>query len=53
VVVVTSWSTGDMVDTAVDRKPKSGRPLRRLGNVGENPVVTMLADHYSEDWETL
>jgi PPOX class probable F420-dependent enzyme len=42
-----------MVDTAMDRKPKSGRPLRRLRNVGENPVVTMLADHYSEDWETL
>jgi PPOX class probable F420-dependent enzyme len=24
-----------------------------LRNVGENPVVTMLADHYSDDWETL
>jgi len=24
-----------------------------LRNVGENPVVTMLAGHYSEDWETL
>ena len=44
---------GDMVYTAVDQKPKSGRPLKRLRNVGENPVVTMLADHYSEDWETL
>ena len=44
---------GDVVYTAVDQKPKSGRPLRRLRNVGENPLVTMLADHYSEDWETL
>ena len=26
---------------------------RRPRYVGENPVVTMLADHYSEDWETL
>jgi hypothetical protein len=30
-----------------------GRTLKRLRNVGENPKVTMLADHYSEDWETL
>jgi len=53
VVVVTFVVDGDMVYTAVDQKPKSGRPLKRLRNVGENPVVTMLADHYSEDWETL
>ena len=44
---------GDVGDTAVDQKPKSGRPLRRLRNVGENSVVTTLAGHYSEDWETL
>ena len=31
-------------------RPRSGRRLR---NVGEDPVVTMLADPYSEDWETL
>ena len=36
-----------------DRKPKPGRPLKRLRTIGESPVVTMLADHYSEDWETL
>ena len=24
-----------------------------MRNVGEKPVVTTLADHYSEDWETL
>ena len=48
-----SWSTVTWFYTAVDQKPKSGRPLKRLRNVGENPVVTMLADHYSEDWETL
>ena len=27
--------------------------LKRLRNVGENPMVTMLAGHYSDDWETL
>src|SRR5258708_25703877 len=53
VVVVTFAVDGDVVYTAVDQKPKSGRPLKRLRNVGENPLGTMLADHYSEDWETL
>src|SRR5207245_813560 len=53
VVVVTLAVDGDVVYTAVDQKPKSGRPLKRLRNVGENPVVTMLADHYSEDWEPM
>ena len=51
VVVVTFVVDGDMVYTAVDQKPKSGKPLKRLRNVGDNPVVTMLADHYSEDWK--
>jgi hypothetical protein len=40
VVVVTFAVAGDMVYTAVDQMPKSGRPLRWLRNVGENPVVT-------------
>jgi PPOX class probable F420-dependent enzyme len=52
-VVCTFAVDGDTVYTAVDQKPKSGRTLKRLHNVGENPAVTMLADHYSEDWETL
>ena len=53
VVVVTFAVDGDMIYTAVDQKPKSGSTLKRLHNVGENPMVTMLADHYSDDWETL
>ena len=52
-VPVTFAVDVDRIYIAVDQKPKSGRPLKRLRNVGENPVVTMLADHYSEDWETL
>ena len=52
-VVVTFAVDGDMIYTAVDQKPKSGTMLKRLRNVGENPMVTMLADHYSDDWETL
>ena len=53
VVVVTFAVDGDTIYTAVDQKPKSGTALKRLRNVGENPLVTMLADHYSDDWETL
>jgi PPOX class probable F420-dependent enzyme len=52
-VAVTFTVEGDTIYTAVDQKPKSGTNLKRLRNVGENPWVTMLADHYSDDWETL
>jgi PPOX class probable F420-dependent enzyme len=53
VVVVTFAVDGDMVYTAVDQKPKSGTALKRLRNVAENPGVTVLADRYSDDWDTL
>ena len=44
---------GDVVYSAVDAKPKRTTRLRRLANVTENPQVTLLADHYEEDWERL
>jgi PPOX class probable F420-dependent enzyme len=53
VVVVTFAVERDIIYTAVDQKPKSGTNLKRLRNVGENPQVTMLADAYSDDWDTL
>jgi PPOX class probable F420-dependent enzyme len=53
VVVVTFAVQGDMIYTAVDQKPKSGTNLKRLRNVAENPRVTLLADHYSDDWDAL
>jgi PPOX class probable F420-dependent enzyme len=37
----------------VDAKPKSTLALRRLDNVRSNPTVSLLIDHYSEDWSTL
>jgi PPOX class probable F420-dependent enzyme len=52
-VVVTFAVDGDMIYTAVDQKPKTSTALKRLRNAGENPWVTMLADEYSDDWETL
>ncbi|WP_067811191.1 TIGR03668 family PPOX class F420-dependent oxidoreductase [Actinomadura kijaniata] len=41
------------VYTAVDHKPKTGRDLRRLANIRANPHVTLLVDHYEDDWDRL
>ena len=39
----------------IDEKPKrrSGRPLKRLRNIAENPAVALVADRYDEDWKRL
>jgi PPOX class probable F420-dependent enzyme len=39
--------------TAIDEKPKSGAPLRRLRNIEENPRVAVIIDHYDDDWTQL
>jgi PPOX class probable F420-dependent enzyme len=39
--------------TAVDHKPKRTLALRRLANVAANPAVSLLADHYEEEWSQL
>ena len=39
--------------TAVDHKPKTSRGLKRLANIRANPHVTLLADHYEDDWSAL
>ena len=40
----------DTVWSAIDSKPKSTRALRRLDNIRVNPWVSLLVDHYSDDW---
>jgi PPOX class probable F420-dependent enzyme len=37
----------------VDNKPKTSRNLRRLRNIAENPRVSLLVDHYADDWTQL
>ncbi|MGB8385017.1 MAG: pyridoxamine 5'-phosphate oxidase family protein [Dermatophilaceae bacterium] len=37
----------------MDAKPKSTRRLARLANIGANPAVSVLVDHYDEDWSAL
>lgn len=44
---------GDVVAIAVDHKPKRHANLKRLRNVTENPAVTLLVDHFDEDWDRL
>jgi PPOX class probable F420-dependent enzyme len=44
---------GDTLYTAVDAKPKRSRRLRRIENARERPDVTVLVDHYDEDWRRL
>ncbi|MCW2524245.1 MAG: pyridoxamine 5-phosphate oxidase-related,FMN-binding protein [Frankiales bacterium] len=44
---------GDVIYTAVDAKPKSGGKLRRLANIEANPQVSVLVDHYDDDWDQL
>jgi PPOX class probable F420-dependent enzyme len=39
--------------SAVDHKPKRTLALRRLANVAANPAVSVLADHYEDDWSRL
>lgn len=39
--------------TAVDGKPKTTHRLRRLANIEANPRVSILVDHYDDDWSQL
>jgi PPOX class probable F420-dependent enzyme len=43
----------EVVYTAVDAKPKTTQRLRRLANIGHNPQVSLLVDHYADDWTQL
>jgi PPOX class probable F420-dependent enzyme len=52
-VPVTFAADGDAVYIAIDHKPKSTTRLKRLANIAANPRVTLLADHYADDWTQL
>lgn len=44
---------GDRVLSVVDDKPKRSTALRRMANIRENPLVSLLVDHYEDDWSAL
>jgi PPOX class probable F420-dependent enzyme len=53
-LVPVCFAVGDHdLYTAIDEKPKTGRVLKRVQNILENPNVAFLVDHYEEDWSRL
>ncbi|HKA48024.1 MAG TPA: TIGR03668 family PPOX class F420-dependent oxidoreductase [Candidatus Dormibacteraeota bacterium] len=44
---------GDVMYSAVDRKPKRSLRLRRLRNAAADPRVSVLVDNYEDDWSRL
>ncbi len=52
-VPVVFATHGDTLSTAVDAKRKSTHRLRRLANIAANPAVSVLVDHYQDDWAQL
>jgi PPOX class probable F420-dependent enzyme len=44
---------GETLYSAVDRKPKRSRTLRRIENARARPDVTVLVDHYDDAWARL
>ena len=44
---------GNTLYSTVDRKPKRSSKMRRIENARVRPDVTILVDHYDEDWSRL
>jgi PPOX class probable F420-dependent enzyme len=53
IVPVVFAVEGDRIYSGIDEKPKRDGRLKRLRNISENPAVSMLVDHYEDDWEKL
>ena len=55
VIPVCFTTDGRFIYSVLDQKPKrtSLNRLRRVRNIQANPQVTLLIDHYEEDWNRL
>jgi len=53
VVPVTFALVENSVVTMIDHKPKTTDRLQRLINIEANPRVTLMSDHYEENWAAL
>ncbi len=53
IVPITFAIVRDEIAHMVDHKPKRTDRLQRLANVAVNPEVSVLADHYADDWSQL
>lgn len=50
---VTFARFGSGLVTMIDHKPKTTARLQRLVNIEHDPRVSVLADHYADDWDSL
>jgi len=41
---------GDVIVSPTDEKPKTTYELRRLKNIAAQPAVSLIVDHYEEEW---
>jgi PPOX class probable F420-dependent enzyme len=53
VVPVTFALDEPLLWIAIDQKPKRSRNLARLRNIAAQPKVSVLVDHYEDDWTRL
>ena len=53
VVPITFASGDEALYFAIDFKPKKTADLQRLRNIEANPAVSVLVDHYEDDWTKL
>ncbi len=53
VVPIVFALEGDTICSAVDQKPKRRKDLQRLANIAAHPRVTVIVDHYAEEWREL
>jgi PPOX class probable F420-dependent enzyme len=52
-VPITFAISSEALVTAVDAKPKRTTKLQRLRNLRTNPAVSIILDHYADDWSAL
>jgi PPOX class probable F420-dependent enzyme len=53
VVPIVFALAGDVIYSGVDAKPKRHTRLQRLANIEHEPRVSVLVDHYADDWSLL
>lgn len=53
IVPITFALGEDALYSAIDFKPKKTTDLQRLRNIEANPKVSVLVDHYEDDWTKL
>lgn len=53
VVPITFAISNETLVTVIDAKPKRTTKLQRLRNLRTNPAVSVIVDHYDDNWSAL